>query len=134
MPAIKVKFIKGYSRWFKLPKENLVKVVIDNDNLPHATRKFICEALLSDILEYREVNTQKRRIAWVKSHPEWDKLEFNVIARRQELEARQLEEVRRIEDLRAIEQRLVEEQLAAKCRELEEMLEPEVDSFEYDFA
>lgn len=137
--SLKVKFIRGYSKWFKLPKENLVKVVVDNDSLPGPTRKFICEALLTDVLTYADVKTFRRRYDWARKHPEWENLDVNRIARQRELEEEvekqklaAIEEANRLREILELEERLLKERLEKEARELAERFEPELDSWESD--
>jgi hypothetical protein len=109
MATFNVKFIRGYSKWFKLPVETLVNVVIDSD-VSNVTRRFICETRLKGIVEYSDIRTSLRRREWAKNNPKWVNLEHYRRMRRLEMEA----------------------QAEAQAKELDEKLEPEIDCFEME--
>jgi hypothetical protein len=83
MATYNVKFIKGYSLWFKLPIEHLVNIVIDNC-VSAVQRKFICETRLKGILTYDEIKTSYLRRTWAKNNPKWINLEYYRRLRRAE--------------------------------------------------
>lgn len=106
MATFNVKFIRGYSKWFKMPVETLVNVVIDSD-VSNVTRRFICETRLKGIVEYSDIRTSVRRREWAKNNPKWVNLEYYRKLRRLEMEA--------------------------KARERAAMLEPEIDCYEMEY-
>ena len=99
-----------------------MKVVIDDRSIPAKTRKWICDVFLNGILTFSEIKTVGGRRKWAKKHPEWVDLDMHMKARLTELEWLHVQRER---------ERAKEKEQEAL--ELAEMLEPEMDSFEYDF-